>query len=267
MRDFELVDHNLRAALRFFGQATGAGEIRALEGAVAIYSGLDFGVFNIAMLSAPVAEAPRGSRPEPLEARIAECGRFYQPHAVRWSFWLCEDLLDAGSRRRARQAFAQCGMRVISQPPGMLARALRPPEHPLPQIECRAVDGDVTREAFGAITSTCFDIPHSVSRTVYQTERAWHGDYCGYVGFAGGAPVSIVALARSAGTLGVYSLATLPEYRRRGYGEALMRAAVAIECQRAGAAALVLQSTESGYQLYRRMGFRGVSKYTVYLTK
>ena len=30
---------------------------------------------------------------------------------------------------------------------------------------------------------------------------------------------------------------------------------------------LVLQSTEAGYAMYRRMGFRDVTKFTVYLTR
>ena len=51
MSDFQIVDANLRAAMRFFGGATGRGEIASLPGGVAMYSGLDYGVFNIAMLT------------------------------------------------------------------------------------------------------------------------------------------------------------------------------------------------------------------------
>src|SRR5437660_3485675 len=87
-REFQAVEENLRRAMRFFGGATGGGEVCALNGADAIYSGLDYGVFNIAVLSGAVG--PR----ESLEARLSECARFYQRHNARWSFWLCEDLLD-----------------------------------------------------------------------------------------------------------------------------------------------------------------------------
>jgi ribosomal protein S18 acetylase RimI-like enzyme len=65
--------------------------------------------------------------------------------------------------------------------------------------------------------------------------------------------------------VGVYSVATLPGFRRRGYGESLLRAAVAANS--ATRKPIVLQSTEAGYALYRRMGFRDVTKFTVYLTK
>jgi ribosomal protein S18 acetylase RimI-like enzyme len=52
-----------------------------------------------------------------------------------------------------------------------------------------------------------------------------------------------------------------------GYGEALLRAAIALEQERTGIRRLVLQSTEAGYSLYRRLGFREVARFSVYLTK
>src|SRR5262249_61586961 len=97
MRDFELVDGNLRTALRFFGEATGKGEVRSMEGTDAIYSGLDYGVVNIAALSRPV-----GSGAGALEARIAEGTRVYQPGTMSWSVWGCDDVVDAGLRRGSR---------------------------------------------------------------------------------------------------------------------------------------------------------------------
>ena len=87
MRDFEIVDANLRSAMRFFGGATGTGEIRTLDGALAVYSGLDYGVFNIAFLE--------GASPEGIEGfkeRLAQCARYFAPRTMRWSFWLCEDV-------------------------------------------------------------------------------------------------------------------------------------------------------------------------------
>jgi hypothetical protein len=50
MPEFHSVEANLRAAMRFFGEATGSGEIQHIDGAVGIYSGLNYGVFNIALL-------------------------------------------------------------------------------------------------------------------------------------------------------------------------------------------------------------------------
>jgi len=261
MRDFRVVEGNLRTAMRFFGEATGTGDIQSSEGCQMIYSGLDYGVFNIAFLDGtPATERS-------LAAILETCGRYYRGHRARWSFWLCDGLLDATVRRRAREIFADAGLRPISQAPGMLALDLAPPARPLAPIECRPVADPLTRAAFTELTTICFDIPPSVAQSVYSPEAAWHGAYRGFVGFVGSRPASIVAFVRAAGVLGVYSLGTLPEFRRLGYGEALLRAAHAKMQDPSQSEPIVLESTEAGYRLYRRLGFRDVTKFTVFLTK
>ncbi len=258
MNDLLIVEENLRTAMRFFAEATGSGDIRSLPGAVAMFSGLEYGVFNIALL-----EGGGGN----LEAALAEVARYFRKRTLRWSFWLCEDVLDAPARRRARQTFFDFGLRAISHPPGMIAPALLPPIRPLPAIECRPVADAATRQAFAEITAVSFEIPTLVSHAVYTPERAWKGAYQGFVGLAGGRPVSIAAIVPAGGALGIYSVGTLPLFRRQGYGEALVRAAVSEVQRRTGLTRLVLQSTEAGYALYRSMGFRDAAKFTVYLTK
>jgi len=262
MSDFLTIEANLRCAMRFFGLATGSGDIQPLPGGVAIYSGLDYGVFNIALLDGPVDTGAQG-----LEERLSEIAKYFSSRSSRWSFWLCEDLLKPHDRRRARQVLQDFNLRPISHPPGMIATGLRPPEHDLPEIEWRPVANEALRRSFTEITSVCFEIPYTIAQAVYTPERAWQGDYQGFVGFAGSHAVSIVAIVVDAGALGVYSLATLPGYRRQGYGEALLRSVVRDFQERTGIQQVVLQSTEAGYAMYRRMGFRDATRFSVYLTR
>ncbi|MGH9559252.1 MAG: GNAT family N-acetyltransferase [Bryobacteraceae bacterium] len=262
MSDFLAVDENLRAAMRFFGQASGTGEIRTMDGTVGMYSGLDYGVFNIGLLTRPVASIGGG-----LETRLTELREFFRARTLRWSFWLCEDMLDAALRQRERQIFSEFGMREISHPPGMIAPALLPPARSLPAIECRRVGDAATRAAFAEITSVSFDIPQSVAQAIYNREPAWKSEYRGFVGVVNRQAVSTATIVASGGVLGIYSVATLPASRRRGYGEALVRAAVADVRESTGISRLTLQSTEAGYALYKRMGFRDATRFRVYLTK
>ncbi len=267
----QMVEDNLRVAMRFFGQASGAGEVRVSSGVQMVYSGLDYGVFNIALLERPV------SNERDLAAIVADCGRFYRERKVRWSFWMCEDLLESSARRHSREVFAEAGMRVISHAPGMVALELTAPSRPLPEIECRPVTDAASRTAFTGLTVTCFDIPMTVARSVYERESAWSGEYHGFMAMVQGAPVAIVALVRAGGVIGVYSLGTMPEYRHKGYGEALLRAAAAEFQSTAESQSkvdgvnlkepFVLESTEAGYPLYRKLGFRDVTNFTVYLTR
>jgi len=262
MEDYLTVEANLRAAMRFFGYATGTGEIAALPGALAMYSGLDYGVFNIAMLEGRVSHAGLT-----LEQRLVEIAHFFKQRTPRWSIWLCDDLLDQAIRRRARQTLGDFGLRAISHPPGMLAPALLPPTGRLPAIDLEPVGAGPMQKAFTEITSISFEIPFGVAQAVYAQDNAWKRDYRGFVGLAGTRPVSIVAIVPTGDVLGVYSLATHPAFRRLGYAEATLRAAVAEMQRRTGIEHIALQSTEAGYSLYRRMGFRDVTRFSVYLTK
>lgn len=258
MKELVLLDENLRAAMQFFAGATGTGDVQHFDSSLAIHSGLDYGVFNIAMLTQAVKPGARG-----LEAQIADCAAYYGSRSSRWSFWLCDQFLDSKTRRQTRHIFHRADLREISRAPAMISTGLPAPEKKLPAIQCLSVSDAFARRTFGELTSVCFDIPLGISQSVYAPERAWKGDYQGYLGMVGGKPVSIVATVLFAGVIGIYSLGTLPEFRKRGYGEALLRAAVA-KCP--PGLPIVLESTEAGYHLYRRLAFRDIGSFTVYLT-
>jgi ribosomal protein S18 acetylase RimI-like enzyme len=262
MNDWELINTNLRQALRFFGQATGKGEVREFGSALAIYSGIEYGVFNIGLL----LEGERN-----VAAGIMACDEYFRPRARRWSMWVCEDSLDWVSMRDLRAALGKLNMAEISRSPGMIATDFTMPRRELPAIQSVPVDSQPLRDSFSGLASVCFDIPVGVAREVYRQEQAWPRDrpdaYRGFVGMVAGRPVGIVALVRTGGTLGVYSLGIAPESRKLGYGEALLRATVEHERARGGVERVILQSSDSGHSLYRHMGFRETAQFAVYLKK
>ena len=118
MNEFQIVEANLRTAMRFFGEATGSGDIQQLEGALGIYSGIGYGVFNIGLLE-------RNGTSPGLERCVEACEQYFATRSPRWSFWLCEDLLERHERRRMRHPFENRGMRLISNPP--MRQAATPP--------------------------------------------------------------------------------------------------------------------------------------------
>ena len=82
-----------------------------------------------------------------------------------------------------------------------------------------------------------------------------------YVGRVDGEPVAGAMAYVTDHVVGVYGVATPPEHRRRGYGEAITRAAV-------GAAPDLpawLQPSDMAAPMYRRMGFNKIGRYTAWL--
>jgi ribosomal protein S18 acetylase RimI-like enzyme len=144
----------------------------------------------------------------------------------------------------------------------MYTSRLLAPQRPLPVLDVRPVSDQQTRAAFSEIMSTAFEIPHSVSESIYGAERAWCGGFRGYVGFSKGAAVTTAASMTTGDVIGLYSVATQPHHRRRGFAEAIMREVI----RNAGVEHTVLQSTSSGLSLYEKMGYRSVTNFAVYIS-
>jgi ribosomal protein S18 acetylase RimI-like enzyme len=75
-----------------------------------------------------------------------------------------------------------------------------------------------------------------------------------------GEVVSVSMAYVSAGVVGVYGVATLPTYRRRGFGAAVTWRALSCAPQLPA----VLQPSKLGAGMYRRLGFRRVGCFTAW---
>lgn len=83
-------------------------------------------------------------------------------------------------------------------------------------------------------------------------------DYAVFNAYHEGTVASTATLIVSGHVAGIYNVATPESFRRRGFGDAATRAAVH-EGGRRGCAVATLQSSEMGYGVYERMGFRTVT--------
>lgn len=81
---------------------------------------------------------------------------------------------------------------------------------------------------------------------------------------SGGRLVATAVLFLADGLAGIYSVATLPEFRRRGlvtYATSQALRSAAALGYRTG----VLQSSQAGYKVYRRLGFREVGQLSLFI--
>ena len=233
------------------------GEVRELRGVSIASSGVTFQMFNAAFLSGPVANEVE------LSQRILLASLHFETRGQEWAFWVCEDWLDASARKRSRRVFDHHGLRHSVDLPGMMAQRLLPPARPLPELDVLPVESAATREAFCSIGSTCFNVPLSWFREVFDPPEIWKR-FHGYVGYTAAGPVSTAAIVMSNGVAGVYNVATLPAHQRKGYGEAVMRHALAAAQREHGVEQTILQSTAAGSRLYQRMGYRPLTNVAVY---
>jgi ribosomal protein S18 acetylase RimI-like enzyme len=86
----------------------------------------------------------------------------------------------------------------------------------------------------------------------------------GYLGWLGDEAVATCASYYAAGVVGLYSVATLPQARRRGFGRAMTLAALR-DAREQGYRVAVLESSEIGEPVYSAIGFRQVYALPGYL--
>ncbi|HWR52975.1 MAG TPA: GNAT family N-acetyltransferase [Bryobacteraceae bacterium] len=258
MRGFETMEANLRATLGVFSLARPDGETRSEPGLALISSGVNYSMFNAALLTEPV------SAPAALRRCLERAEAYFSAKRLPWSLWLCTDWLREKAVASAERECAAAGMHFVTDLPGMSAEALKPPCRALPRLEWRRVSDRETREDFTRIMCHAFGVPYSVAHQIYESERTWRGGLAGYVGYHGNFAVTSSAVFAEAGVAGLYAVGTLPAHQRKGYAEAMLRIALEDSYGQAGITATVLQSSAAGHKLYQRLGYRDITRYWVF---
>ncbi len=252
------MEENLRCALCTFARAKSSGEVRGYPGITVCCSAVNFSMFNSSVLTAPVESASQ------LDQRIRTAASYYEGRGLPWSFWLCREWVSPGVRGKVSEVMLKNGLHLVVDMPGMEASRLAAPSRPLPELVIRRVGDNPTRADFNHIMAAMFGIPFSISRDVYDSPTTWQGSLTGWIGYLDREPVATAASLVAGGVAGIYAVATVPEHRRKGYAEVVMRHALAQARVASGIEHTVLQSSDQGYRLYEKMGYRTVTRYAVF---
>jgi hypothetical protein len=159
-------------------------------------------------------------------------------------------------------------MHPISNAPGMMISEPLT-EKPLPdEFELRtAVDGAGAAD-FAAVAIDSYQtlgMPATIGSKIFATPERCIMPYNHLaVGYLRGVPVSCAMVMMSHSIAGIYWVGTVRDARGKGAAEACTRA-VANEALRRGARIVVLQASKFGEPIYRRMGFREITRYPWYM--
>jgi hypothetical protein len=262
MEPIDAVAENLLRSMQFFGQAPNGGEIQGRPGVGLVSCGLNFPAYNAAVLARPFEGGA-----DAFARLIQAADSFFAAKTFPWTCYVCDDYFERPAAPESRRALERSRLSIVAELPGMYAERLAPPAADLPDVEIQAVEDAVTRRRFAGIASAAFGFPAPVSSAFFESERAWKGELRGFVGYRSGEPVSALAAIVAGGAVGFYLVATAPAQRRRGYAEASMRRVLDSVSRSTGIERTVLQSSRSGYRLYKKMGYRLVTNFSVYLSE
>jgi ribosomal protein S18 acetylase RimI-like enzyme len=116
----------------------------------------------------------------------------------------------------------------------------------------------------GRINCAAYTMPGELGSCL-GAEKLWKQGTFGYLGFVDDEPVCTSTVLPIAETLYVVLVATLPDYEKRGFGEAVMRHSLEQGSEETGIQRTALHASDAGYPLYKAMGYRDIAKFTLVL--
>ncbi|HET7181673.1 MAG TPA: GNAT family N-acetyltransferase [Candidatus Limnocylindrales bacterium] len=230
----------------------------------------------VAPLADPFRNVVLGSRftPQTADARIAELVARYREAGTSFVWWVSpyDEPGDLGARLGA------AGLVLEGTAPAMAVDLADVPldERPPSELEVVPVTDAATLDEFLDVIAADWlewtDGEHTEVQR--RTLEAWRTQIppklagepvpLRWIGRVGGRVVATSRISIGAGVAGLYAVSTLPAHRGHGYGRALtiasLRAARQID-YRIG----VLQASDLGYGVYKRLGFRDLFSYGVFV--
>lgn len=190
------------------------------------------------------------------EQVIQENLAYFKAHHVPIFTWWLEPQLQVTAW--AGQLLPQ-GFGYDANTPGMAVDlAALPPSLPQPdELLIKPVDNLEALQTWTRIFIKGYQIPEAAFQPFFELLAGLGLDLPlrHYLGYLHDQPVATASLFLGAGVAGIYNVATLAEARGQGIGAALTLKPL-YEARQMGYHAAVLQSSDMGYRVYQRLGFR-----------
>ena len=129
----------------------------------------------------------------------------------------------------------------------------------IPGLEIKPVRSEDEMKIFDNILETQFKLGEAAFKKIYEIDCSFgFEEDCPrqlYVAYQDGVPVSTNFMILDNDVAGLYKIATHPDYCRKGIGTAVTLAPL-YDAKERGYNVGVIQSTEAGFKVYSRLGFK-----------
>lgn len=154
---------------------------------------------------------------------------------------------------------AQGFLKIASSPMMSIDLHDLPEQKEIPGLEIKPVRNKKEMKIFDKVLETQFKLGEAVFKKIYEIDcsRGFEED-CSrqlYVAYQDRVPVSTNFMFLDEDVAGLYKIATHPDYCRKGIGTAVTLAPL-YEAKERGYNVGIIQSTEAGYNVYRKLGFK-----------
>lgn len=142
-----------------------------------------------------------------------------------------------------------------------------PEDYPLPEdFQIKKVENKEELEIWNRVVCEVFEMPDFVQDAFFDLNlnMGFGPPYINYMGIIDNEIVATSSVFRGGGVAGIYNVAAIESVRRKGIGAA-MTAIPLLEARSAGYRVGILESSNSGFNVYRKLGFQEYCKISHYV--
>ena len=193
--------------------------------------------------------------------RVQEAAAYMRTRANGGWFVVCLDNVRGAAKESLPTILGQAKFVQAIPMTGMAGNILPMEVSGHPALRFERIFDHSTIQEFAQINCVSYDVPQETSFSLIKEHTLWHEHAYGFVAYEGDKPVSTATAIINEGRLFLFMVATMPEARRKGYGEAVVRHALQTAHEATDIRRTVLHATEAGYPLYLRLGYRPTVKF------
>jgi GNAT superfamily N-acetyltransferase len=228
------------------------------EGVEYVFSGCPIPFFNIALLTA------RGISADDLKSRAREACAWASDKGVPWLFLLTHEAFAADLDATA--LLDECALAPQMPLTGMLTKSVTPSAEAPSGVELSVPRDDAGYSAILDINAAAYGMDFAAAKNLIGTSWFW-ANHFPVIGAVGGTPVVTASVLMTDTCRYVALVATHPAWQRRGLAVAAMRRALELSAAVHGERPTLLHATEAGRPVYERMGYRAISRHTIFMEK
>jgi GNAT superfamily N-acetyltransferase len=196
-----------------------------------------------------------------LQDRVQEAAAYMRERPYGGLFVVCLDKLSGSAKESLATILARAKFVQAIPMTGMAGDILPIEATGHSALRFVRISNHSTVQAFAELNCMSYNIPIETSLSLVNEHTLWHEHACGFVAYEGDKAVSTATAIVNDGCLFLFLVATMPEARRKGYAEAVVRHALQAAYEATGIRRTVLHATNPGYPLYLRLGYHPTGKF------
>jgi len=251
------IKHFVGAWRLMCAEAPGYAEQQA-NGIHCVFSGIPIAFFNIAVMTDSSVAT------ETLSPAAQKACEWASKRGVPWLFVVTNEALAIDTD--ATKALDSCGMVPAMPLTGMIAQNVAAPAKVPAELELMRPQDDGRCSALVDVNGLAYDMDLDAAKEILGKKAFWSSHFPA-LGLADGTPACAAAVMMVDGYRYVALVATDPARQRRGYGELVMRHALALSARTHGDVPSTLHATEAGRPIYERMGYVPIASHTLFMEK